>query len=233
MLDIFIEGEVIDLRIPTLELAETSDWYKWFNHPHTTAFLEHGVFPNTREKQIEFFKRAMDERLLLMVTNKDGTIIGSTSLMNIDYKTRTAGSGLVIGDFICKNPLEALEAVARITEHGFCKLGLKRIEAAQHIKLIPWSHRMSLIGYRLEGIFQKAFVKGIEVVDVLRISAHYDDYEKIIASRGGGYGILKKKCLSVLKNFQSHLSTKNFKSFLKNPKSIIIIFLHHKEKQCF
>ncbi|WP_233032569.1 GNAT family N-acetyltransferase [Helicobacter kayseriensis] len=191
-LDVFIEGETIDLCIPTLEFAEKSDWYKWFNHPHTTQFLEHGVFPNTKEKQIAFFKQAIEERLLFIITNKEHEAIGSTSLMDINYKTRSAGLGVVIGSFFRKNPLEALEAVARITEHAFVKLGMERIEAGQHIKLIPWSHRMSLIGYRLEGIFKNSFIKGIEKADTIRITAHLSDYQKIIASRGGYMGLPKK-----------------------------------------
>lgn len=229
-LDVFIEGETIDLCIPTLEFAQESNWYQWFNHPQVTMFLEHGVFPNTKEKQIEFFKRSLEDRLLFIIFNKDGKAIGSTSLMNINYKTQSAGLGVVIGLFLNKNPLEALEAVARITEHGFCKLGLKRIEAAQHIKLIPWSHRMSLIGYRLEGIFKKAFVKGIEVADTLRISANYEDYQKIISYRGGGYGTLRRKCLIALQNFQRFLFIKNFNLFLKNTKIIMKRFFNLKEE---
>lgn len=221
-LDVFIEGETIDLCVPTYEFAEKSDWYKWFNHPFVTKFLHHGVFPNTKEKQIEFFTKAMEERLLLIITNKQKIPIGSTSLLGIDYKTRTAGSGTVIGNFLGINPLEALEAVARMTEHAFLKIGLERIIASQHIKLIPWSHRMSLIGYRLEGIFKNDFIKGMHKADGIKIAAHYEDYQKIIATRGGGYGILKKKCLSGSKNSPKNQFTKSFKNFSRIIRAIMI-----------
>lgn len=213
MLDVFIEGETIDLCIPTLEFAEKSDWYKWFNHPHTTMYLNHGIFPNTREKQVEFFKKAMEERLLLIIANKQGHAIGSTSLLNIDYKTRTAESGTVIGNFIGENPLEALEAVARVTEHAFLKMGLKRIIAGQHIRLIPWSHRMSVIGYRLEGIFKNGFVKGNEVVDAIRIAAHFEDYQRIASVRGGSLWDSQDKMLQRVRSLPKQPIHKKLQAF--------------------
>lgn len=213
-LDVFIAGESIDLCIPTYEFAEKSDWYSWFNHPATTRYLHHGIFPNTPQRQIEFFTKAMQERLLLIITNKKGKAIGSVSLSELSQTS--AGLGIVIGIPSNKNPLQALEAVARITEHAFTKIGIKRIHASQHINLIPWSHRMSLMGYRVEGIERGSFIKGNEIADAIRIACHHEDYERIIASRGGGYGIVRKKCLSGSKHSPKSPSTRNYKNFLQN-----------------
>ena len=183
-LDVFIEGETIDLCVPTLEFAQKSDWYKWFNDTHTTRYLEHGVFPNTPEKQIEFFQNAQKNRLLLIIVNKNSKAIGSTSLMNINYKTRSAALGIVVGNLAEKTQIRTLESIARITEHGFLKLGLQRIYAGQHINHIPYSHRMSLLGYRIEGIERGGFVKCIEIADVIKIACTYEDYQRIIEYRG-------------------------------------------------
>ena len=37
-LDSFIEGENIDLCIPTEDFAEKSDWYSWFNNQDITRY---------------------------------------------------------------------------------------------------------------------------------------------------------------------------------------------------
>lgn len=214
-LDIFIEGETIDLRIPTLEFAEKSDWYKWLNNSHVTQFLEHGVFPNTKDRQIDFFLKERDKRLLLIVTDKDGVPIGSTSLTDINYKTQTCGSGTIIGNFIGKNPLEALEIVARTTEHAFLNIGIKKIIANQHIGLIPWSHRMSLLGYKLEGIRKNAFVKGNEIADVLEITCHYEDYLKIIKNRDGSLWDSQEKMLQRVKALPKTPIHKKLQEFFK------------------
>ena len=218
-LDIFIEGETVDLRIPTLEFAEKSDWYKWFNNPHVNQFLEHGIFPNTVEKQISFFQQAMKDRLLLIVTNKEGVPIGSTSLLNINQSTKKAETGTVIGNFIGKNPLEALEVVALMTEHAFLKLGMQRIIAGQHIGLIPWSHRMSLLGYRLEGIEKDAFIKGVEKADVIKIACRYEDYQRIILHRGGSLWDSQEKMLQRIKQLPKIPIHKKLQEFFKESES--------------
>lgn len=89
---------------------------------------------------------------------------------------------------------------------------------------------MSLIGYRLEGIFKNAFVKGKEVVDALRICAHFEDYQKIIATRGGAYGILKKICLSESRLYLNNPFIKSFKPFLQRVKVIMMGFFDHKRE---
>ena len=183
-LDIFIEGETIDLCIPTPELAHHSDYYKWFNDPYITRYIHSGVFPNTRAKQERFFTEESQERLILAIANKNGDIIGTTSLMRIDYKTRIASFGIIMGNLNEKTQIRTLESIARITEHGFLKIGLQRIYAEQHINHISYSHRMSLLGYRIEGIERGGFVKGAERADMMRIACTYEDYQRIVEHRG-------------------------------------------------
>ena len=214
-LDIFIEGETVDLRIPTLEFAEKSDWHKWFNNPHVNQFLEHGIFPNTVEKQISFFQQAMKDRLLLIITDKNNEAIGSISIMDINQDKKSCALGIVVGKIFRLNPLESLEAVARTTEHAFLKLGMQRIIAGQHIGLIPWSHRMSLLGYRLEGIEKDAFIKGMEKADVIKIACRYEDYQRIILHRGGSLWDSQEKMLQRIKQLPKIPIHKKLQTFFK------------------
>ena len=52
MLDVFIEGELVDLAIPTEDFAAGDTWYKWFNDKNINKYLEQGLFPNTQKSQI-------------------------------------------------------------------------------------------------------------------------------------------------------------------------------------
>ena len=113
------------------------------------------------------------------------------------------------------NPLGALEAVALMSEHGFLKMGLKRIYAGQHINLIQWSHRMSLLGYRIEGIERGGFVKGIETADVIKIACTYEDYQRIIEYRGE-YWDSQESMLARIKTLQKQESMhKKLQSFFQ------------------
>ena len=184
-LDIFIPGETIDLCIPTREYAEKSDWYSWFNDPEINKYLDHGLFPNTSESQIEFYDLQKKKRMLLIISNKKQNI-GVISLSDIDYLKRSASVALVVNvkKDINYSPLNALESIARITEHGFITMGLERITAGQHEKLSAWQQRMELLGYKVEGVLRKAVVKGRNIADGISIAANYEDYTKIINYRG-------------------------------------------------
>jgi len=71
-----------------------------------------------------------------------------------------------------------------ITEHAFLVMGMNRVWAGQHQGLSGWQQRMELLGYRVEGIQQDAFVKGRSVADVILIAARHEDYRRIKEKRG-------------------------------------------------
>ena len=186
-LDIFIEGETIDLAIPTRDYAFNSEWFSYFNNKSITRYLDQGSFPNTRDKQVEFWLNNQEDRLLLIVQSKEGEGLGVISLSCIDYKKRFAVLSIVMDQLknIRMSPIFALEAVCNITQHGFESLGLIRIEAGQHTDLFRWQNRMELSGYRLEGIHKDKFVKGNEVSTEITIATTYSDYIKITSRRNG------------------------------------------------
>lgn len=182
-LDVFIAGELIDLCIPTKEYALESDWYSWFNNPKTNRYLEQGIFPNTREDELAFFESERNKRLILAVLDKQGNNLGVISLSFINFAKRKADVAIVMSEKE-RDRLAALEALARITEHGLTKMGLLRIESGGHQNLTRWLNLTELIGYRLEGIFVKGFVKGNERVNANRKAITIEDYNNIIARRG-------------------------------------------------
>lgn len=182
-LDVFIKGELIDLCIPTPEYAKESDWYSWFNNPKTNKYLEQGMFPNTREDELAFYESERHKRLLLAVLDKKGTNLGVVSLSFIDFAKRRADVGLVLSDKD-REPLCALEAMARITEHAFTVMGMVRIQGGHHCKLKPWGNLLELIGYRNEGIWVNGFLKGSEVCNGHRNAINIDDYKRIVEKRG-------------------------------------------------
>lgn len=184
-LDVFIEGELIDLCIPTLEFAQKSEWYSWFNNPQLTRYLDQGHFPNDPRKQEEFYLSEKDKRLLLIVSNKQD-YIGVISLNEIDKIKRSATMAMVLDNTRYRRMLGyiSMEAIARVTEHALSTMGIDRIKSGQHIDLAGWQQRKELLGYRLEGITRNTFVKGREVADVMVSSITYEDYLTLVEKRG-------------------------------------------------
>lgn len=184
-LEVYIEGECVDLCIPTEQFAGESSWHKWFNNKLTTRFLEQGMFPNTPAQQLQFYNDLNDQQRLSLIISDKEQYVGTISLSSINLYKRTAEIALLFGEKSksSRANLLALESMSLVTTHAFEQMGLKRISAGQHASLSKWQNRMELIGYRLEGIKKRAFIKGNEVADSVTLATTLDDYQKILSVR--------------------------------------------------
>lgn len=184
----FIAGETVDLCVPTEEIARTSAWYSWFNDPALNRFLEQGDFPNTPDGQVAFLRDAIGggTRLVLLIVTKTPTLKGVISLSNVDYKKKRAELALVVDSRVEPETsrLASLEAVARITEHGFERMKLDRIAAKQSRKLEKWQRRMELVGYRVEGLHRNDAYEDRQPTNAVSIACVYEDYRAIVEGRG-------------------------------------------------
>jgi RimJ/RimL family protein N-acetyltransferase len=93
------EGDKIRL-VPLDKDKHLENALRWFNDPRITAWLETGDWPLTRGTEEEFFRAA--ERpdkgsVQFAVESLDGTHVGFSGLRSIDWQSRVAVSGSVIG----------------------------------------------------------------------------------------------------------------------------------------
>lgn len=186
-LEVFICGEILDLSIATCDFAKNSNWHNWFNSRELTKFLYHGIYPNNQEDQLEYFKNIPNDRLLLVITDKQGRNIGVISLSSINQSQKSCDIALVVSDDGDKRmrPYISLEAMSLMTTHAFQMLDMERVNASQHIALAGWQNRLELLGYRLEGLHKNKFKKGCEVSDIMSIAASKTDFETLIEKRNG------------------------------------------------
>ncbi|HEY7809922.1 MAG TPA: GNAT family N-acetyltransferase [Allosphingosinicella sp.] len=181
----FLKGELIDLCVPS-KAALDDGWADWFNDAETTHFLDQGVFPNTREQQEEFYRALPGgSRVSLLVCDKTGNQLwGTISLSSLNWVARSAQIAMVLPRNDGRPALAALEAMARLSEHGFSLMGLERIWAGQSYPgLAKWNQRLELLGYFTEGVLRGAVAKGRRVSDSVAISVLYADYAAIVARR--------------------------------------------------
>jgi RimJ/RimL family protein N-acetyltransferase len=104
----------------------------------------------------------------LVVEKEQQKLCGVISLSTI--KATSAQIALVIPGKV-PGKLIALEAMARMTEHGFNAMGLRRVWAGQaYPGLRAWGQRLETLGYRPEAIIREGFVKGHTISDSVYIS---------------------------------------------------------------
>lgn len=182
----FLSGKYVYLRPPDIEKdVYNGKWTYWFNDRNVTRYIRHGVFPNTIEKQAEFVRSAMSDNskvLLCIIDRSNNTHMGVISFIGIDLINRKAEIGIVIGEKEYP-PAAPLEAMALMTEYGFERLNLNKINAGQCTELWPWVNSLELIGYKIEGYGRGTLIKNGRIYDQFHTGITADDYFKLKKER--------------------------------------------------
>ncbi|MGB7403211.1 MAG: GNAT family protein [Arcobacter sp.] len=190
MENVFITGDLVYLRYPDIHKDVIDGrWAEWFNDDSITKYLYHGVFPNTKDKQVEIVKSNLDKSdmvLLSIVEKQSDKLIGIVSLKDIDLLNRVAEITIVMGNekYIAGAPFEAM---ALMTKHGFEKLNLNKIQAGQHVGLWKWINTLELIGYRLEGFIKSTHIRFGQISDSVRVGIDSKTYFDLLQQRDGNY----------------------------------------------
>jgi ribosomal-protein-alanine N-acetyltransferase len=167
--DIFIRGEGICLRAPQ-EADLNGGWYGWFNDPEVNAYQNKGFYPNTREKQAEFFhslKADASQVPLAIVSADTGLHIGNATLRDINWIHRSAELGIVLGDKDHRGKGFGRQAWWLVARYGFLTLNLNRITATM-IKENERSLRSALrSGFQVEGELKEFYFKNGSYHDLI------------------------------------------------------------------
>jgi len=197
---VFISGDRINLCVPSERAILEDGWGDWFNSKRTTKFLEQGIFPNTLEDQQHFLRNLSDSgRLALLIVDKESQKAeGIVSLSCINHQRRSSQIAIVVGNPPRTPNLHALEAMSRMTEHGFEALRLERIWAGQAFPgLAKWNQKLELIGCRTEGISRETFIKGRSLTSATQISCLLQHYDQLKQLRQGQFWLGEDKMMEL------------------------------------
>jgi len=219
VLDVFIEGETIDLCAPSGDDLILNQWFRWFNKSEITKYLAQGLYPNTLGKQREYFlsTEQSSSRLVLLIRPKGlAKVIGVASLSHIDYVQRQCDFAMVIGERTSGKGaiFYAMEAKALLTQHAFDNLGIERINSGQVKELVRWQRWQILFGYQIEGILRNKFRKGSVVYDLYISSCILQDYNRILNSREGQFWPGKSKVFELMRELPKHTLIDELDSWL-------------------
>lgn len=187
-INVFLAGEYVYLRPPDIEKdVKNGKWFSWFNDKKTTRFLAQGVFPNTIDKQINFVEslKTDSNRVLLCIISKENQKhVGVISLYNIDLINRKADISIVMGERKYP-PAASLEAMALMTEYGFDRLNLNKIDSGQCEDLWLWVNALELIGYKIEGYLDSVMIRDGRIYNGVHTGITAERFYKIRKARKG------------------------------------------------
>ena len=246
-MDTFIRGETIDLCVPDEDSVKI--WYKWFNDLYTCEFLDQGIYPNTYEKQLKYWREMGPDRMCFLVVPKFPEDkcklpimspkislqkpIGVCSLSGINMYQRRCTFALVIGNKIDHpdRKIWSMEAKALITEHAFDRLGVRRVESGQALPLKHWQAKQIIFGYHMEGIKREAFIKGDEADDVMISGCILRDYRELKAFRGGSIWPGKEVVRKLMDIIPDPGTIENLGAFIRQEKKINADYIRDHENR--
>ena len=173
------EGEKVRL-VPLDKDKHLENAVVWLNDPVTTAWLLVGDLPITRLAEEEYFERAMKQGAELVqfaIETLDGEHIGFTTLMDIDWRHRTARSGTVIGPPEFRGQGYGTNALKVRTRYAFEVLGLRLLLTEAMVDNGPSCKTLLKAGYREVGQIPKRYWRRGAYRDVVLFALDREDWK--------------------------------------------------------
>jgi RimJ/RimL family protein N-acetyltransferase len=123
-----IEGDLVALGPLRRELVPL--YQRWISDFETARNLALAPAPMTLEAELEWYTRAASERDVVLFTIYEKATwrpIGNTDLRQIDYRNRSAGFGIMIGEAACRGKGYGTEVTRLMLDYAFTGLGLHNV----------------------------------------------------------------------------------------------------------
>lgn len=181
--DVFLKGKSVDLICLDENVVNDSNWYNWFNNEKSTKYMQKHYFPNTKAKQLNFYKTKIENNksiVQLGILHKNNNkLIGIISLKNIDYINRRCEISGLIGEKQYQNLKYIVEACQLIIKHAFDQLNIHKVYGGTIIRELSQIF-CRILGFKEEGIKRKEVYKNGKYWDIFLVGLLREEYyEKI------------------------------------------------------
>ena len=174
----FLIGDRIYLR-PLCRDDLNECYLSWLNDPEVNRFLTSGRFPYTMDELESYYERLVGSRseiILAIIDKSTDKHIGNIKLGPIDWISREAALGLLIGEKSFWGQGYGTEAVRLILDYAFKRLNLHKVCLGVHANHPEAIGAYKRAGFREEGrLREAAFIWG-EYVDGLRMGVLREEY---------------------------------------------------------
>ena len=182
----FLVGHTIELRVPSDDDIENSNWHSWYNNIATTQNNLHGIYPISVCEEAVIIRRIMSESNNILCSVYDlenGKLIGNAALQNIDLINKHCNLALTIGE---DAPFTAsVEAFGLLCNHAFMRMNLERVHDATHENLKTLVTMLSVLGFKQEGIMEKYFFRDNRWYSKINFSVLREDFIDLHSKRSG------------------------------------------------
>jgi len=163
----FFELENVYLR----ELRKSdleANWFQWFNDNNITKYQDKGTFPNSIEKQTDYYEYLLSSKSDIVFAIIDKTSdehIGNIGVHNIDYIHRRCEIGIIIGENKYRGKGIAKLCIDKVKSYVFDTLNLRRITVFIMHENIASIKAFESCGFLKEGTMKEHFYKNGKYLD--------------------------------------------------------------------
>lgn len=177
-----IKGKLVTLR--ALEMDDLDLLTRWSNSPEIWQNLGGWHFPYSRFST-ENYIRNIDNNSMnyqnFAIEAENIGLIGTTNLVNIDWKNRNAFNGIMLGDKQSRGMGYALDTVMTLMKFAFKELGLNRLDG----DMISYNERsldfyIRKCGWKQEGRKSKWFYRNGQYFDKIIVGITHEQYDEHI-----------------------------------------------------
>lgn len=168
-----IQGKGIRLR--AIEQSDLPRFVEWLNDPEVRAGLML-YLPLSNVEEQEWFdnmlKRPAVEHPVVIEIQQDNdwVMIGNCGMIDVDWRCRSAGVGIFIGDKRYWNKGFGTDAMRLLVDHGFTTLNLNRIALDVYANNPGAIRSYEKVGFVHEGCKRQGMFKGGEYIDIMLMS---------------------------------------------------------------
>lgn len=153
-----------ELRKSDLE----GNWFEWFNDKNITKYQDKGTFPNSIEKQSDYYEYLLDSKkdiVFAIVDKYNDKHIGNIGIHSIDYIHRKCEIGIIIGEKDQRGKGIAKHCIENMKNYIFNTLNLRRITVFIMHENIASIKSFESCGFIKEGVMKEYYYKNGTYLD--------------------------------------------------------------------
>lgn len=172
-----IESEKI--RLWAIEKDDLIKNYLWANDPELIYLAGMQILPKSYWEITQWYESILREqnRKVYAIKTHEGDYIGNIELNNLDWRSKSAEIGLIIGDQNFRQKGFGNQALQCILELAFKELGLNRLSAHILEYNKPALDLFEKVGFKKEGIMRKAFFTKDKFHDIICLGILSEEYK--------------------------------------------------------
>lgn len=163
------------VRLRALTRSDLPNLVRWRNDPAVSDYLVRRSLPASIEQESDWFERSLssqDAIRLAIETLAGGEHIGYIVLSGIDWRSRRAELGILIGETRYQNQNYGSDATVALLTYAFKELGLHRV----YVEILESNSRsikmFERIGFQLEGrlrehVYRNGAYHGVLVMAII------------------------------------------------------------------